>query len=141
MKFLTFLWHLIKNILWALIIIIIYFLLIWMIKNWWIVNYFNYLNARDWQVVAAQINILEPHTLTDVFYSSEEISWAMVEQINPLNKDNLTWNSINSWNIIQDTWLNAYDPQFEKDFNNELDQSLSWNLQWSWSFGFTATWN
>jgi hypothetical protein len=141
MKFLTFLWHLIKNILWALIIIIIYFLLIWMIKNWWIVNYFNYLNARDWQVVAAQINILEPHTLTDVFYSSQEISWAMVEQINLLNKDNLTWNSINSWNIIQDTWLNAYDPQFEKDFNNELDQSLSWNLQWSWNFGFTATWN
>jgi len=140
MKFLRYLWHFIKNILWALIIIIIYFLLIWMIKNWWIVNYFEYLNSRDWQVVSAGINLLEPHTLTDIFYSSQEISWAMVSQWEELDQDSLTWNLPDLSNIIQDTGLNAYDPQLESDLNDSLGGSLSGSIQWSWSFGFVNTW-
>lgn len=139
MKFLIYLWRLIKNILWALIILIIYFLLIWMIKNWWIVNYFEYLNSRDWQVVSAKINILEPHTLTDIFYSSQEISWTIESQ--ELTQDKLTWDLLDSWSMIQDTWLNAYDPQLEADLNDSLAGSFSWSVQWSWSFGFVSTWN
>lgn len=139
MKFLIYLWRLIKNILWALIILIIYFLLIWMIKNWWIVNYFEYLNSRDWQVVSAKINILEPHTLTDIFYSSQEISWTIDPQ--ELTQDKLTWNLLDSSSMIQDTWLNAYDPQLEADLNDSLAGSFSWSVEWSWSFGFVSTWN
>jgi hypothetical protein len=139
MNFLRYLWHFIRNILWALILIIIYFLLIWIIKNWWIVNYFHYLNARDWEVVASQINILEPHTLTDIFYSSDYISWAMVPEWNILGWENLTWNIINSWNVLEDTWINVFDPQFQDDFNNNLENSLSWAIE-TWSFGFVSTW-
>jgi hypothetical protein len=140
MKFFKYLWHFIKNILWALIIIIIYFLLIWMIKTWWIVNYFHYLNARDWGVISAQINIFEPHTLTDIFYSSQEISWAMVPEGHILEQNNLTWMLLDSGSVIEETWLNAYDPKFEDDFNNNLDGQYSWNLDGSWSFGFVNTW-
>ena len=139
MKFLIYLWRLIKNILWALIILIIYFLLIWMIKNWWIVNYFEYLNSRDWQVVSAKIHILEPHTLTDIFYSSQEISWTIEPQ--ELTQDKLTWNLLDSSSMIQDTWLNAYDPQLEADLNDSLAGGFSWSVEWSWSFGFVSTWN
>ena len=109
-----------------------------MIKNWWAVNYFNYLNSKDRQVVSAEINILEPHTLTDIFYSSEEISWAMVSQWEELNQNSLTWDLLDSWNIIQDTWLNAYDPQLESDLNDSLGGNFSWDVQWSWSFGFIS---
>jgi hypothetical protein len=75
-----------------------------MIKNWWLVNYFHYLNARDWEVIAKQINLLEPHTLTSVFYSSEEISWAMVPEWHPLDKNNLTWSLFDTWSIVEGTW-------------------------------------
>lgn len=140
MKFLKYLWHFIKNILWALIIVIIYFLLIWMIKNWWIVNYFHYLNARDWEVISSQLNILEPHTLTNIFYSVDFISWAMIPEWHILEENTLTWVLSDSWSILEDTWINVYDPEFQNDFNNSLDQQFSWDLQWSWSFGFVNTW-
>lgn len=97
------------------------------------------MNARDWEVVASQINILEPHTLTDIFYSSDDISWAMVPEWYILSWENLTWNVINSWNVLEDTWINVFDPKFQDDFNNNLEDSLSWTVE-SGSFGFVNTW-
>ena len=92
-------------------------------------------------VISSQINLLEPHTLTDIFYSSEEISWAMVPEWHVLNQDNLTWILANTWEIIEETWSNVYDPSFQDDFNNNLNEQFSWNIEWSWSFGFINTWN
>lgn len=148
MKFLKYLWHFVKNILWALIIVIVYFLLIWIIKTWWVVNYFFYLNSRDWIVISKQINFLEPHTLTHIFYSYEEISGSMAPDWRALNKNNLTWSLTDSgnvllgtWTIVGESWLNAYDPEFESDFNNNLEWQFSWANQWSWSFWFVNTWS
>jgi len=139
MKFFHYLWYFIRNVLRALLIIIIYLLIIWMIKNWWAVNYFNYLNSRDWGVLSSQINIFEPHTLTDVFYSTDEISWAMVSDWYDFDENNLTWVLVETW-VIADTWVNVYDPDFQDDFDNTLDGQLSWDIDWSWNFGFVNTW-
>lgn len=139
MKFFHYFWHFIKNILWALIIIIIYFLLIGMIKNGWFVNYYHYLNARDWTVISSQFNLLEPHTLTSIFYSVDDISWAMVPEWHVLSGDNLTWILIDTW-IVEETWINVYDPEFQEDFNNNLDEQLSWTAVETWSFWFVNTW-
>ncbi|MFZ2150608.1 MAG: hypothetical protein WAZ12_04225 [Candidatus Absconditicoccaceae bacterium] len=142
MKFLIYLGRLVKNILWALIIIIIYFLLIGMIKNGGLVNYFEYLNSRDWQVVSAEINILEPHTLTDIFYSSQEISGAMVSQGEELDQNSLTGGLLDSGSIMQEgTGLNAYDPQLESDLNDSLVGNFSGSVEGSGSFGFVSTGN
>jgi hypothetical protein len=141
MKFILFIRNLVKNILWALLLLIIYFLIVGIIRNWWVVNYFYYLNARDWSDVVKQVNLLHPHTLSNIFYSVEKdtsnLSWGSeilldqdIESILSWANDFLedisgTWFDAVSDDSDFDVWVNVYDPQFEKDFKNTLNSSSS----------------
>lgn len=137
MKIWEILRNFIKNILRALIIVIIYLLLIWLIKTGGAVKYFHYLNTRDWEVLVKQIDLLHPQTIANVFYSQEELSWAMVEESHQIEKLPVLEPQIDlSVEVVQESGTNVYDPWFEEEFNQSIQEDLGLNWSWSADFGF-----
>jgi len=86
-------------------------LIIWTIKYWWVSNYSNILNEKDWQSSVSEISILKPQSWFSIFYSDE------IEQ----NIDNPV-QIIESEEIIEDEPKeysnNPYDPDYEDEFNS-----------------------
>ncbi|MCF7835402.1 hypothetical protein K9M48_05170 [Candidatus Gracilibacteria bacterium] len=122
MKLIHLIWNIIKNLLWTLFIVIIYFLLIGTIKTGGFENYFFYQNSRDWRDISAQISILEPASLSNIFYSDSDI-YEILKDYVKWNQDNLTGNLVDSGSVDQtnEDLVNVYDPEFEEEFNEGFD--------------------
>lgn len=129
MKLIHIIWNIIKNLLRVLFILIIYFLLIWTIKTWGFKNYFFYQNSRDWNDISSKIHLLEPSSLSNIFYSDDDIYEILKDYIQ-WNQKNLTGSVIDTWSAEQnyDDSLNVYDPEFEEDFNEWFGNLYSWNI-------------
>lgn len=102
-------------------------MLIGTIKTWWFENYFFYQNSRDWRDISAQISILEPASLSNIFYSDSDI-YEILKDYVKWNQDNLTWNLVDSWSVDQtnEDLVNVYDPEFEEEFNEWFDNVYTW---------------